>query len=620
MFHKAELFAIIKLNSIEWYQEGRVSLLKSISASVQQFAEAIAIAIGVEVEIVDNELTIIGGTGTYIHKRGQKEEAGKVDGNYLYARVLRTGNTEYIEDAQKEAFYSLPVDGQILELAEICTPIKIDSTIIGIIGLVALNEQQKAILLDKERKMVVFVEKMAELLAAKAYQKSILSEVEVSNNEMTTILETTHEGIFAINRNGYIKHSNSIAETLFSTTKGDIIGSHINKFMMGCPALEVIRTGIGYTENEEIYKRGNSSLHLIVTAKPFFSNNEVNGVVLSFRDISEAEKLVYKINTRALKYTFDDILGESDAIRRAKNQALLTARGNSTVLIMGESGTGKEMFAKAIHYASPRAKQPFVSVNCGAIPENLLESELFGYEKGAFTGASEKGKIGKFEMASGGTIFLDEIGDMPLHLQVKILHVLQNMRYERVGGNKTVIVDVRVIAATNKDLEAMIREGTFREDLYYRLSVIPMNIPPLRDRKDDIRLLMNHFLEKYKTFMNRKITGFDKDAEQAYLNYDWPGNVRELENAVEYGTNMAFGDVIGLDALPARLLKREASPITIGEMDLPLTEQIRHYEREIILNKLNKHRNDSNVKDVVAKELGLSRATLYRKLAELNIR
>lgn len=620
MFHKAELFAIMKLNSIEWYQEGRVSLLKSISASVQQFAEAIAIAIGVEVEIVDNELTIIGGTGTYIHKRGQKEEAGKVDGNYLYARVLRTGNTEYIEDAQKEAFYSLPVDGRILELAEICTPIKIDSTIIGIIGLVALNEQQKAILLDKERKMVVFVEKMAELLAAKAYQKSILSEVKVSNNEMTTILETTHEGIFAINRNGYIKHSNSIAEALFSTTKGDIIGSHINKFMMGCPALEVIRTGIGYTENEEIYKRGNSSLHLIVTAKPFFSNNEVNGVVLSFRDISEAEKLVYKINTRALKYTFDDILGESDAIRRAKNQALLTARGNSTVLIMGESGTGKEMFAKAIHYASPRAKQPFVSVNCGAIPENLLESELFGYEKGAFTGASEKGKIGKFEMASGGTIFLDEIGDMPLHLQVKILHVLQNMRYERVGGNKTVIVDVRVIAATNKDLEAMIREGTFREDLYYRLSVIPMNIPPLRDRKEDIRLLMNHFLEKYKTFMNRKITGFDKDAEQAYLNYDWPGNVRELENAVEYGTNMAFGDVIGLDALPARLLKREVSPITIGEMDLPLTEQIRHYEREIILNKLNKHRNDSNVKDVVAKELGLSRATLYRKLAELNIR
>lgn len=597
-----------------------MSLLKSVSASVQQVAEAIAIAIGLEVEIVDEELTIIGGTGEYTKKRGQKEEAGKVDGNYLYARVLRTGNTEYIEDAQKEKYYSEPEDGSIMELAEICTPIKIDGRIIGIIGLVALNEKQKSILLDKERKMVVFVEKMADLLAAKASQTAILNDVEMSNNEMTTILETTHEGIFAINKNGYIRHSNSIAEALFQTTKGDIVGSHINKFMMGSPALEVIRTGIGYTENEEIYKRDTGTLHLIVTAKPFYGDNDRSGVVLSFRDIAEAEKLVYRINTRALKYTFDDILGESESIKRAKNQALLTARGNSTVLIMGESGTGKEMFAKSIHYASSRAKHPFVSVNCGAIPENLLESELFGYEKGAFTGASDKGKIGKFELASGGTIFLDEIGDMPLHLQVKILHVLQNMRYERVGGNKTIIVDVRVIAATNKDLEAMIREGTFREDLYYRLSVIPMHIPPLRERKADIKLLMYHFLDKYNTFMSRKITGFEKEAELAYLDYDWPGNVRELENAIEYGTNMAFGDTIGMDALPSRLLKGESSLITIEDMELPLAEQIKFYEREIISRKLKKHRHAFNSKDVVAKELGLSRATLYRKLSELDIR
>ena len=216
-------------------------------------------------------------------------------------------------------------------------------------------------------------------------------------------------------------------------------------------------------------------------------------MVISFRDIEEAQKLVYNINTRALKYTFEDIMGESEAIRRAKNQALLTARGNSTVLITGESGTGKEMFAKAIHYASSRAKGSFVTVNCGAIPENLLESELFGYEKGAFTGASDKGKPGKFEIANSGTIFLDEIGDMPLHLQVKLLHVLQNMRFERVGGNKVIIVDVRVIAATNRDLEAMIKDGTFREDLYYRLSVIPLTIPPLRGRRSDIRLLIAPF-------------------------------------------------------------------------------------------------------------------------------
>lgn len=597
-----------------------MSLLKSISDSVQQVAEAIAIAVGLEIEIVDNELTIIGGTGAYTDRRGQKEEAGMIDGNYLYARVLRTGNTEYIEDAQKEGYYSEPQDGSIIELAEICTPIKIDSKIIGIIGLVAVNEKQRKVLLDKQRNMVLFVEKMADLLAVKASQDQILKELEISNSEMSTVLETTHEGIFAINRNGYILHSNSIAEALFNTTKDDVIGSHINKFMMGSPAINVIKTGIGYTENEEKYKREVGNLHVIVTAKPFYGKNEIDGIVLSFRDISEAQKLVYKINTKALIYTFEDIMGESDAIKRAKNQALLTARGNSTVLITGESGTGKEMFAKSIHYASSRAKEAFVTVNCGAIPDNLMESELFGYEKGAFTGANDKGKIGKFELATGGTIFLDEIGDMPLHLQVKILHVLQNMRYERVGGNKTIIVDVRVIAATNKDLEAMIKDGTFREDLYYRLSVIPMNIPPLRERKDDIKLLMHYFLEKYNIFMNRKITGFEKNAEMAYLNYDWPGNVRELENAIEYGTNMAFGDAIDMDAVPKRLIKNETQAITIEEMELPLVEQIKFYEKEIISRKLNKLKNQANAKNLVAKELGMSRATLYRKLSELDIK
>jgi len=258
-------------------------------------------------------------------------------------------------------------------------------------------------------------------------------------------------------------------------------------------------------------------------------------------------------------------------------------------------------------------------VNCGAIPENLLESELFGYEKGAFTGANDKGKIGKFELANGGTIFLDEIGDMPLHLQVKLLHVVQNMRFERVGGNRTIIVDVRVVAATNKDLEAMIQEGTFREDLYYRLSVIPLTIPPLRGRKSDIKILMKHFLNKYNTFMNKKITGFTEEAEQIYMSYDWHGNVRELENAVEYGTNMAFGDRIGIDALPARLLRNDFNLVQIKDSELSLSDQVKVYEKEIIARKLKKYGNSSNAKDKVAKELGLSRATLYRKLAELDI-
>lgn len=346
------------------------------------------------------------------------------------------------------------------------------------------------------------------------------------------------------------------------------------------------------------------------------SGDEIDGVVISFRDIEEAQKLVYNFNTRKIKNTVDDIIGISENIMLAKKQALITARSNSTVLITGESGTGKEMFAKAIHYASAREDKPFVTVNCGAIPENLLESELFGYEKGAFTGASEKGKEGKFELADGGTIFLDEIGDMPLHLQVKILHVLQNMRFDRVGGSKSILVDVRVIAATNKDLEKLIEEGRFREDLYYRLSVIPLSIPPLRERKDDIKLLMYHFLKKYNSFMNKNIEKFSPEVEELYMNHDWPGNVRELENAVEYGTNMAFGNVITMEEVPARILRKEEEMDRFRNLDRPLAEQVKLYEKEIITKKLKQH---NGVKETVAKELGLSRATLYRKLAELDI-
>ncbi|HYE68842.1 MAG TPA: PAS domain-containing protein, partial [Anaerovoracaceae bacterium] len=283
-----------------------MSLLKEIAPSVQQVAEAIAIAVGVEVEIVDNQLTIVGGTSMYAQRIGDKEEAGEIDGNYLYARVLRTGSTEYISDAQNDKTYGTSLDKfGSYELAEICTPIKVDEQIIGIIGLVALNENQKSVLLDKNKNMVIFVEKMADLLGAKAIQKRALNNVELSMSEMSTVLETAHEGIFAIDSRGYIKHCNYMAEELFKTTKNDMIGSHISKFMRGTPALEVMRSGNGYTENEEVYTNERGSFHFIVTAKPFFTEKTVAGVVISFRDIEEAQKLVYNINTRALKYTFE---------------------------------------------------------------------------------------------------------------------------------------------------------------------------------------------------------------------------------------------------------------------------------------------------------------------------
>ncbi|MDR1135627.1 MAG: sigma 54-interacting transcriptional regulator [Clostridiales Family XIII bacterium] len=595
-----------------------MSLLMNITESVQQVAEAIAIAVGVEVEIVDNELTLVGGTGVYKGKVGAKEEQGLIDGNFIYAGVLRGGETMFVPNTSEYKNYGMSIASDVSrELAELCTPIVSDGDVIGIIGLVAMKEEQKDVLIRNQKSMTTFLEKMADLLAAKAVQKALLGYNEAAVNELSTVLETTHEGIFDVDKSGYIKMCNSTAAKFYSLCKEDIIGSHLSECMPGSPVLETLRTGVGYTESEEVYKTYKGAYHFIVTAKPYYRGSQLEGAVISFRDIEEAKKLAYKINSGTLKYTFDDIIGESEAMRHVKNQAAITSRGSSTVLIAGESGTGKEMFAKAIHYSGVRGGGPFVTVNCGAIPENLLESELFGYEKGAFTGASDRGKIGKFERATGGTIFLDEIGDMPLHLQVKLLHVLQNMSFERLGGNKTIIIDVRVVAATNKDLESMIEEGTFREDLYYRLSVIPLKTPPLREMSDDIFPLMEHFLRKYNTFMGKNIVGFSEEARMIYESYDWPGNVRELENAVEYGVNMSSDIYIDADAIPERLFKKAANAIM--EDTMTLTEQVRAFERDVIVRKLSKYGNGSKAKEIVAEELGLSTATLYRKITSLKI-
>ena len=272
---------------------------------------------------------------------------------------------------------------------------------------------------------------------------------------------------------------------------------------------------------------------------------------------------------------------------------------------------------------SDRVNEPFISVNCGAIPESLLESELFGYEPGAFTGANPKGKIGKFELANGGTIFLDEIGDMPLHLQVKLLRVLQSRNIERVGGMESIPIDVRVISATNKDLEAMITKNEFREDLYFRLNVIPLHIPSLRERAGDIELLLNTALIRFRRIADKDIMGFSKDALSQLVQYDWPGNVRELENTVEYAVSVETKPIISLSSLPERILKPQTSRIPFHEAALPQTgtlkERTSEAERSIIAGTLESTGSDADGKAKAAALLGISVSSLYRKIRELGL-
>ena len=309
-----------------------------------------------------------------------------------------------------------------------------------------------------------------------------------------------------------------------------------------------------------------------------------------------------------------EIIGDSEPVRRLREQIATAAPTTGRVLIRGENGSGKELVARAIHARSARREQPFVEVNCAAIPEELIESELFGHEKGAFTGALAR-RRGKFELADGGTLFLDEIGDMSLKTQAKVLRALEEQAFERVGGKDTIRVDVRVIAASNRDLETLIREGRFRDDLYYRLNVIPIEVPPLRAKKDDIPVLVDHFIALFCAENGKRPRTVSGEALGYFLAYDWPGNVRELRNMVERLVIMTRGDVIGADDLPAPLRPKAAVPA--GEAsERSLREARENFERAYILAELRA--NDWNMTRT-SERLGIERSHLYRKLKAYNI-
>ncbi|HON22208.1 MAG TPA: sigma-54 dependent transcriptional regulator [Syntrophales bacterium] len=318
------------------------------------------------------------------------------------------------------------------------------------------------------------------------------------------------------------------------------------------------------------------------------------------------------------KFDFGKMIGYSDSMKKVFEKIEKVAKTDSTVLIHGESGTGKELVARAIHFNSDRKYRPLVPVNCGAIPEELLESELFGHEKGAFTGAIRT-RIGRFELAQGGTIFLDEIGDMSPSLQVKVLRVIQEKQFERIGGVKTMTVDVRIITATNQDLEALVAAKKFREDLYYRINVIPIYLPPLRERGIDMAILANHFLKKFNEQKKRNVKAIDAKAMAALTSYPWPGNVREMENLIEMLVVMKEDGVVTLEDLPNKIRKLNQGPAAVCPLDLPdegvdFNKMLVEYERDLILRALDKC---GGVKNKAAKLLNLKRTTLVEKLKRL---
>ena len=373
------------------------------------------------------------------------------------------------------------------------------------------------------------------------------------------------------------------------------------------------------------------SLQCMLSAAPIPNDK---GMVLFLHEASKAQRLAaHSVGAKAI-YTFSSIIGESPSLQKAIELSKVASHSNITTLILGESGTGKELFAHAIHNASARKNAPFVVVNCGALPRDLIQSELFGYDPGAFTGAQKQGKPGKFELAEGGTIFLDEIGDMPLEAQINLLRVIQNKEVSRIGGKFSRPIDVRIIAATNKRLQQSVRDGSFREDLFYRLSVLTIDVPPLRERQQDVMLLAESFLRAGVQAIHKPCRGFSAEVAEIFSRYPWPGNVRELENIVERSLNIARGDTIEREDLPLSLLEREdedlggrnrwqaaPAPGNVPAAVLPGRDTgrggtLQSREVEILLDVLKA--NGGNMRKT-AQELGIARSALYAKLHRMGI-
>jgi transcriptional regulator with PAS, ATPase and Fis domain len=367
-------------------------------------------------------------------------------------------------------------------------------------------------------------------------------------------------------------------------------------------------------------------------------DGEIAGMVATLTELKRATSLAHRIVGSTARYSFGDIIGQSSALKRRLVVAEAAARSDSSVLITGESGTGKELFAQAIHNAGPRAGGPFVGLNCAAIPRDLLESELFGYESGAFTGARRGGRPGKFELAEGGTILLDEIGDMPLEMQAKLLRVLQERVTQRLGGSREIPLDCRVIATTNRELGAEVARGLFRQDLYFRLRVIHIDLPPLRERPEDIAVLITHFLRVYSARLGKVVHEVDPSVMRAMLDYPWPGNIRELEHVLEGEVNLAPDSQhclielpLMLEQQPGRVMPTAPTAVTYPATAAPAGYPVplgvpapRHAavksmsegERELLVAALTAHRG--NIPSV-ARTLGVSRGTVYNKMKKYDI-
>ncbi|MDR2441905.1 MAG: sigma 54-interacting transcriptional regulator [Deltaproteobacteria bacterium] len=438
-----------------------------------------------------------------------------------------------------------------------------------------------------------------------------------------SLIQSMYTGCIILSPDLTVLNANQLACELLGTTEDKLIGGKLTDFVLSKLLIsEVFTTGKAIEEHNVHIKLADKDVHIVKTAVPVFGKNgRVIAALDNFREVKEVRQLARSSSNSSATFTFDDIIHESQAMTEAIDLGKMAADNCLSVLITGESGTGKELFAHAIHLASARRNDPFFVIDCASIPSNLVASELFGYMDGAFTGCKKGGMPGKFELAYGGTVFLDELGELPLDIQPQFLRVLQNREVRRLGGKVTIPVDVRVIAATNSDLPQQIANGNFREDLYYRLNVLAIHIPPLRERRNDIIILARHFLEKYGRALNKNNLILSDETKELLVNYSWPGNVRELENMISLAVHLCPSVIEPYHLrFPARLAPKSISTLVISpksqEFDCePPFLSIKDIEEKAFRETIKAC--GGNISKA-AKQLGVARSTIYKKISSWN--
>jgi|MDTC01.1.fsa_nt_gb PAS domain S-box-containing protein len=536
--------------------------------------------------------------------------------------VAVTGEPILIDDLRTDE------EPQVLGSSLLCVPLVLEESVVGTLTLldkITTDRRDRRIFTDDDVNTLFALSsqiaaEIEDIRLTKRLQELVRTEQKQGKQLRTlydrsrALLESISDGLLAVDDNGVVLEANSVARHLLGHSQGDLEGRGIADFIDDKPPIMTwVSRGEQFSSRVITLKAATGRVAAMANLQPFHDDTRGPvGAVLTFREMSEVGRLVNRVIGVERTFVFDDILGESPAIQQSKELARVAAGTASNILIGGETGTGKEVFAQAIHNASAFADGPFLAVNCAALPRDLIESELFGYVEGAFTGASRKGRLGKFELASGGSLFLDEIGDVPPEVQVKLLRVLQEKAIVRVGGDRTIPVDCRLIAATNRNLHRAVAEGGFRQDLLYRLDVISIDLPPVRERTGDLPLFIDRFIRIHAERNHKVVEGIEPEALRLLADYDWPGNVREVENVIEHAVALARGRLITIADLPVAL-SRTALPRTDPGRDGLAGARLAFEtaQERLYLEALKEGGGDV---PRAAQLLGVSRATLYRRL------